>query len=157
MKTTLTSAIFLLFYFSTAQAQQSVTAAGGEATGNGGTVSYSLGQVVYTNITGTGGSVNQGVQQPYAFLSVGKDEGNNISTFLYPNPTTDLVKIRVEEMSSYDNLSCRLYSLEGKLLLHQKITSAETSVPIHNLALTIYYLQVLEGDKPIKTFKIIKN
>jgi hypothetical protein len=41
--------------------------AGGEATGSGGSVSYSVGQVVYTTNTGINGSVAQGVQQPYEF------------------------------------------------------------------------------------------
>ncbi|MGC8754863.1 MAG: hypothetical protein ACP5QJ_07625, partial [Thermosulfidibacteraceae bacterium] len=47
------------------QAQESVNATGGNASGNGGTVAYSVGQVVYTTNTGTNGSVAQGVQQPF--------------------------------------------------------------------------------------------
>ena len=46
-------------------AQQAFVAAGGDATGSGGTVSFSAGQVVYTTITSGSGSVSQGVQQVY--------------------------------------------------------------------------------------------
>ncbi|MDD2634269.1 MAG: hypothetical protein PHW82_02085 [Bacteroidales bacterium] len=50
------------------QAQESVNTTGGNALGSGGSVSYSAGQVIYTNNTGTSGSVAQGVQQPITLL-----------------------------------------------------------------------------------------
>ena len=60
------SSIFLLtIWLARLQAQEATTATGGDATGNGGFASYSVGQVVYTNNTGAGGSVLQGIQQPY--------------------------------------------------------------------------------------------
>ena len=52
-------------------AQESANVSGGEATGSGGTVSYTIGQVAYTNHTGTNGNINQGVQQPYEIYLVG--------------------------------------------------------------------------------------
>ena len=48
------------------QAQEAVLASGGDTSGSGGSISYSVGQVVYTTNTGTSGySVAEGVQQPY--------------------------------------------------------------------------------------------
>lgn len=49
----------------TGYAQQAFVAAGGEATGAGGTASFSVGQVLDTAPTSVSGSVSQGVQQPY--------------------------------------------------------------------------------------------
>jgi hypothetical protein len=46
-------------------AQTGIPAAGGNATGTGGSVSFSVGQVFYVMNTGTTGSVLQGVQQPW--------------------------------------------------------------------------------------------
>jgi hypothetical protein len=46
-------------------AQTGIAAGGGNATGSGGSVSYSIGQVFYMMNTGTTGSVLQGVQQPW--------------------------------------------------------------------------------------------
>ncbi len=43
-------------------AQENVIACGGVATGAGGTVSFSLGQVVYNMNEGTNGTVSQGIQ-----------------------------------------------------------------------------------------------
>ncbi|HMQ08624.1 MAG TPA: IPTL-CTERM sorting domain-containing protein [Saprospiraceae bacterium] len=46
-------------------AQESVNSAGGDATGAGGTASYTVGQVVYTTIGDNGMTVAQGVQQAF--------------------------------------------------------------------------------------------
>jgi len=51
--------------FTCLQAQVAIPASGGNATGTGGTVSYSVGQVFYTINTGTTGFIVQGVQQPF--------------------------------------------------------------------------------------------
>ena len=55
--------VLLLGLGLTAQAQQATTATGGNASGSGGTVAYSVGQIVYTTNTGSTGSVAQGMQQ----------------------------------------------------------------------------------------------
>jgi hypothetical protein len=44
--------------------QETLSASGGDATGSGGTVSYTVGQVFYTSLTGSTGTVSEGVQQP---------------------------------------------------------------------------------------------
>ncbi|MFT7299094.1 MAG: hypothetical protein ACI9WO_001916 [Sphingobacteriales bacterium] len=58
----ITSIAFLFLGLGGLQAQETVPATGGEATGNGGSSSYTVGQVVYTTNTGTNGSVAQGSQ-----------------------------------------------------------------------------------------------
>jgi len=61
-----TSAFVFLFASGayTIQAQVAIDAAGGDAAGAGGTVSYSIGQIVYIFNAASGGMENQGVQQP---------------------------------------------------------------------------------------------
>jgi len=84
------------------QAQTSINATDGNASGSGGSVSYSVGQVVYTTNTGTTGSVAQGVQQPFEILVVtGLEEakGINLSVSAYPNPTTDYLTLEVPDFS----------------------------------------------------------
>ncbi len=55
----------IMLLFIGLHAQESTTASGGEASGDGGTVSYSVGQVVYGTHSGTTGSVSEGIQQAY--------------------------------------------------------------------------------------------
>jgi hypothetical protein len=46
-------------------AQQAVVPAGGEGTGLGGTISFSIGQIDFISATGAGGTAQQGVQQSH--------------------------------------------------------------------------------------------
>ena len=68
--------------------QEVITTTGREATGVGGTVSYSIGQVFFTTVTGTNGNIIQGVQQPYE-IYITLDIGKNLELSVYPNPTTN--------------------------------------------------------------------
>ena len=114
--------LLLCMGINVAKAQQAVDAAGGNATGAGGSASYSVGQVAYTYINGSNGSSNQGVQQPYEFFNVGIDEHQDItlSMIVFPNPVQSTVTLSVENQS-LQNLSFQLYDLSGKLLINQKI------------------------------------
>ena len=141
------------------QAQTSVNATDGDVSGSGGTVSYSVGQVVYTTHTGTSGSVAEGVQQPYEISVVtGLEEAQsiNLSVTAYPNPTTDYLTLRIDEFE-ISNLSFQLYDMNGKLLQNEKITGNQTSIVMSNLLPATYFVKVIQGNKEVKTFKIIKN
>ena len=141
------------------QAQTSVNATDGDVSGSGGSVSYSVGQVVYTTHTGTSGSVAEGVQQPYEISVVtGLEEAQsiNLSVTAYPNPTTDYLTLRIDEFE-ISNLSFQLYDMNGKLLQNEKITGNQTSIVMSNLVPANYFVKVIQGNKKVKTFKIIKN
>ncbi|WP_052172358.1 T9SS type A sorting domain-containing protein [Psychroserpens jangbogonensis] len=56
----------LLFISQSIFSQESINASGSEATGSGGAVSYSVGQVFYSTQTGSNGTLSEGVQQPDA-------------------------------------------------------------------------------------------
>jgi hypothetical protein len=154
-------ATFLTFAFSlsTAMAQEAIPATGGNASGSGGSATYTFGQVVYTTNTGTNGSVAQGVQQPYEISNVtGIEEAKGITLqcSVYPNPTTDFITLKVENFSLSD-LTFQLYDLNGKLLENRKIESNETSIDMSNLNPASYFLKVVQSNKEVKTFKIIQN
>ena len=141
------------------QAQESVNATGGNASGSGGTVAYSVGQVVYTTNTGANGSVAQGVQQPFEIsvvLAIEEAQGINLSVSAYPNPTTDYLTLEVNEFE-LSNLNFQLYDISGKLLQNEKITGNQTSIVMSNLVPATYFVKVTESNKEVKTFKIIKK
>ena len=144
------------------QAQESVNATGGNASGSGGSASYSVGQVVYTTNIGTNGSVAQGVQQPYEISVVtGLEEakGINLTVSAYPNPTTDYLTLEVDASTtlSIQSMAYQLYDMQGKLLQNEKITSNQASIVMSNLVPATYFVKVIQGNKEVKTFKIIKN
>ena len=157
-KTKLIFMFLLSFALTGIKAQQGTTAAGGEASGTGGTVSYSVGQVSYSNITNSNGYINEGVQQPYEFFTVGIATNNNItlSYTAYPNPTGAIVNLKIEN-ESLENLSYQLYDISGKLLMNQKITSNITSITMGSFASANYLLKITDNNKEVQTIKIIKN
>ncbi len=154
------SAILLLGIGMTGlQAQESVNATGGDASGSGGSASYSVGQVTYPTHTGTNGSVAEGVQQPYEISVVSATEetiGINLSVTAYPNPTIDILILSISEFDLSD-LSCQLYDLNAKILQNVKIISDKTTIEMGNLVPATYFVKVIQDNKEIKTFKIIKQ
>ena len=159
-KTKEKSIALLLFGFAivTAQAQQATTATGGTALGSGGTVAYSVGQVVYTTNTGSNGSVAQGVQQPYEiFVELGvEDPKISLTMQAYPNPTIDTLTLNVGN-NELSNLNFQLIDLNGRVIENRIISNAIETIGMENLAAAVYFLKVTRSNKEIKTFKIIKK
>jgi hypothetical protein len=155
------SGFFLLLFLNIIEvrAQSTIPAGGGNASGTGGTVSYSVGQMLYTGNTGTTGSVAQGVQQPFEISVItGLERAININLIcsVYPNPTVDFLTLKVENYDR-EGLSYKLFDVNGKLLESKKVTRNETSISMTNYIPAIYFLRVTDNRKEIITFKIIKN
>ena len=150
--------VLLLGLGLTAQAQQATTATGSDASGSGGTVAYSVGQIVYTTNTGTNGSVAQGVQQPYEIsIVLGIDNHTiNLELTAYPNPTANFLTLNVGN-AELSTLNFQLYDILGKLIESRKIISSSETIAIENLPTATYFLKVTNNNNEVKTFKIIKN
>ena len=150
--------LFLSLGLTVAHAQQSTTVNGGDASGSGGTAAYSVGQVVYTTNTGTTGSVAQGVQQPFEISIVLGLDDNSISLNMkaYPNPTTDYLTLNVSN-NEFSNLNFQLIDITGKIIETRKIVNSIETISMEELPKAIYFLKVVNNNKDVKTFKIIKN
>lgn len=143
---------------------EAIPATGGNASGSGGSVSYSVGQLVYTTNTGTTGSVAQGVQQPYEIsvvTGIEEAKGINLMVSAYPNPTADYLTLKVDDYDN-KNLLYQLYDLNGMLLESKKIKGNVTSIDMSNLVPATYFLKIVQTSNALsqqvtKTFKIIKN
>lgn len=140
-------------------AQVATPVTGGKASGTGGTVSYTVGQVGYETSTGLTGSVAPGVQQPYEIYVVASTVITGLIDLVYtvyPNPATERVQLKID---NYDvsGLEYQLFDMTGKLLQSKKIVSSETSIPLQTLSHSTYFLKIIKNNKEIKTFKIIKN
>lgn len=91
--------IVLLLATNLAKAQESTNSSGGDATGSGGSVAFSVGQVGYTTTTNTAGILAQGVQQPFEISIVGLNEAaTNISLTAFPNPTADNLTLQLSDL-----------------------------------------------------------
>ncbi|MCJ7450077.1 MAG: T9SS type A sorting domain-containing protein [Bacteroidales bacterium] len=147
------------FCYAAIHAQQTIPATGGNATGSGGSVSYTVGQITYQTISGTNGTVAQGVQQPYEIsivTAIENTEGITLEYRVYPNPTRGLITLIIKPYDN-ENLKYRLYNLNGILLQDKKVESEETVISMENLSSAIYFLKVLKDNNEIKIFKIVKR
>lgn len=137
-------------------AQQNTVATGGDASGAGGSVSFTVGQIDYSSFDGSGGNINQGVQQPYEFfLSVGIEEQSSIVTSIYPNPTTSNVIIQLSGLEQ--ELTYELTDAKGKLISSKAISSPITEISMSDLSTGYYHLSIITESRTIEQIKIIKN
>ena len=147
-----------LLWGSLAQAQESANSSGGNASGSGGTVAYSIGQVFYTSNAGSSGTVDQGVQHAYEIYSVGINETNlNISLTAFPNPTTENLTLQISDFIN-EKLFYQLYDLQGKLLTSGQVTAKQTQINTSSLPSATYFINVVNQENiKVQSFKIIKN
>jgi len=147
-----------LLWAGLAQAQESTNASGGDATGSGGTVAYSVGQVVYTTNTGSTGSVAQGVQHAYEIFTLGiKETTLNISLTAFPNPTADHLTLQIRDYNN-EKLSYQLFDMQGKQLSNGQIVAQQTQINMNSLPTATYFVNVVnQENKKVQSFKIIKN
>ncbi|MES2593049.1 MAG: T9SS type A sorting domain-containing protein [Bacteroidota bacterium] len=152
--------LFLLvnLLLSSGFAQQGPNASGGQGVGAGGSVTYTLGQTDYIAVIGSGGSVHQGLQQPYEIQVIsGIEETHiNLTIAIYPNPATDYLILKVDDQE-IEKLTYQLYDTQGKLLINEKLKSNETTINIEQLPLAPYFVKVFKNKNEVKVFKIIKN
>lgn len=144
------------------QAQQTTPAAGGDASGTSGTASYTLGQAVYTTITGTDGTARQGVQQSFDInvkRVTGKSVAAHIRCSAWPNPVTDQLNLSAEsnEQIPFAALSYRLYAPDGTLLQKKRISGSESVIHMGQLPQSAYVLQIFFNKNLVTEFTIIKN
>jgi hypothetical protein len=136
-----------------------MVSAGGNASGGTGSSAYTIGQMVYGSENGANFTSLQGMQLPYEIYIVDGIEDCSpaeLQCVVYPNPTTSHIKLRIESFKS-GNLRFELYDMMGKMVLNQKVTGPETLIPMNNLLPAVYFLKVIEHDKEVKSFKVIKN
>jgi hypothetical protein len=97
------------------------------------------------------------VEQAYEIYSVGiKETTLNISLSVFPNPTSDFLTLKVEDYNN-EALNYTLLDEQGRLVFNEQITTQDTQVAMSTLARGAYFINVLQANKKIQIFKIIKN
>jgi len=161
MKTLKQSLVVFTILLSAAfvNAQETIIPAGGTAQGNNGTLSYSVGQVVYIQSEGDNGTISQGVQQPFEISTiVGIKEFDYIqlNCIAFPNPVTETLILSIDEIKTL-KLTYRVVDLNGKIVFDEKINSINTKIDMTELNSNSYILEVSNSKQILKTLKILKN
>ncbi len=154
----LIASIAFVLPLSISSAQEAISASGGNAEGTGGSVSFSAGQLFYMTHTGTNGSVSEGVQQPWEIsvvTSVREAEGIILAVSAFPNPVTEQLTLRVDRYNP-ENLHFQLFDVNGRMVKAGIITGQETIIDMAGFTHATYLLRVMDKNKVIKTFRLIK-
>lgn len=153
------TSLFIITSVMKAEAQQALPATAGKAVGSGGNSNYTVGLVAYTTQKSFNGSVISGVQQPFEIsVTLGLEEAKGVSlqSIVYPNPTTKGVTLKIE---NYDitNLSYLIFDINGRNIENKNIKNNETYISMENLAKSTYFIKIMNLNKELKIFKIIKK
>jgi hypothetical protein len=153
--------LFSVFLFGSSyvalNAQETVPASGSNASGTGGSVSYTIGQTDYTQYTTAGGSVALGVQIPYeitVITAVSPLPNLSLTCTAYPNPASAALNLKMGTTPS-DQLYYILTDAEGKVLEKKRVTEIETSISLGQYPNALYLLSIYEFDKKIESFRIL--
>ena len=156
MKKLFTTLFLTIALFAMVSAQSAIVPTGGTASGNGGTVTYTVGQIaVQTNSDGTT-TISEGVQQPFEISVVGVDDypGITLNAVIYPNPTQGIVQLEITNFQLEGEI--HVYDVSGKFLLKKTIEGQTTQMDLSTYAPGTYYLSVYSNSQKLKTFKVVK-
>jgi len=132
--------------------QVAVLTLGENVVSTNGSISYSVGEVFYTN-KGSGSSQSEGIQHAYTIHPV--NNGSTLHVSMYPNPTSDLLFFKVENLN-YSELSFKIFNVSGTLLRSGPIQDPSSSVSLNNLPSGTYLIKINRGYTEEKSYKIFK-
>ena len=144
-----------------AMSQSVVASVCADGVGSGGTMSLTVGEVVYQFGENGDYSMTGGVQGSYTVYA---NEGNEgiagveplpFEVAVYPNPVTDRLTVRVSDGGA--RLRCQLYSLGGALLADQPLSQGEATLAMGLYAAGSYLLRCVDADGRQQNFKVVKR
>ena len=102
-------------------AQETAPSTGGDASGSGGSSSFTVGQVFYTTNTSSTGSVSQGMQQAFEIQTRSNPSLSTVqlTAVTYPNPSTDYLVLKITD-TAIENLQYTLFDLNSKTITSKK-------------------------------------
>ena len=138
-------------------AQEVVSSAGQTHTASGYQVNWTLGETVIQTFSTGSNTLTQGFHQTNLQVTpVSELLLPNFELNVFPNPASDLLFIRMNELPQSPGFA--LFDLSGKKLAQKNIESTNTQVNLKKFAAGTYFLKIMQNkNQPVQTFKIIKK
>lgn len=128
----------------------SVVSAGGAYTeGPGGSVSWTLGEVIIVTSTGSSIDATQGFQQGNIYVT-GIEDLNEISVNIYPNPTSEFVTIQ-----SPEPVRVSVFDASGRLVAIHDLTDEINQINVTDFARGTYNLVFQSAGSDTRTVQLI--
>jgi hypothetical protein len=158
MKKTIGSIIVLLLCALHVQGQQQVVSSAGNFHANAsGSISWTLGELAVETLTTAGNILTQGFQQSRLTVTgIGDLPILDYEIVVFPNPASDHLIILTDK-EQHENLYYQLYDLSGKIIVQDRIRETETTIPVNNLRSAVYLLRIIEGNRQVRAFKVVKQ
>jgi hypothetical protein len=81
------------------------------------------------------------------------EESNAVQ--IYPNPVEDVIHVSIEN-NTLNNIEIYLFDIFGRMLDIQRIIDKKTAINMSSFSAGVYFLQIKEGNRIIKSSKIVK-
>ncbi|KAA3620803.1 MAG: T9SS C-terminal target domain-containing protein [Bacteroidetes bacterium] len=121
--------------------------AGSDNATEGYHLSWTLGEVVITTHTQPEATLLQGFQQPnYVFTQLIEGPGKDYKILVFPNPTTDNIRIEVTGIKKPLNLE--IFDVLGELVIIKELEPSITDINLSNIPSGTYLIR-LTGDNGV--------
>lgn len=157
VKTNIISFLMILIMFSTGvNAQTSVHSSWGEGTGQGWSLTYSVGQLFTTQVDVVPFLLkfSEGVQQPFEVIRIGGTSSDSMR--VYPIPSDADITLQIPGQTSRWT-GYRLLDYRGRLLTTGTITGEFTSISLIPYSSSAYMLEVDGDSQSTQVFRVIKR
>lgn len=139
--------------------QNNTGCSGGDKVTKDYTVSYSVGQCLYTAVSQSGYYISSGEQHPMITVSTNSDLDNrqdNLNVIVFPIPVKDKLYLKVTD-SELKGLSYLLLDVNGKVIDNNIINQSLLIISMDKCNRGNYFLKIVRNNRELKVFKIIKN
>lgn len=140
-----------------AQQQKVISSSGGNLKSSNYSVSFTLGEPVIKTFGQNNLLITQGFQQSKLVVTaISQIKNLSINIQAYPNPVSNYLHLVSSEKLSPGS-SYQLYNMNGACITEKKLEDLVTEVEFQSLVSATYFLKVIQNNKILKTFKIIKQ
>ena len=133
---------------------QMVSSGGNFTSRANGSLSSTLGEPSTQTLIRPQLILTQGFQQPeFVITDVSETDYPEIMVLIYPNPTTDLLHIKTNNLG----FSYRVFDLFGKVLLANEIQKEEVVINLSPFNTSLFFIEIYsDTDNIKKTYKVAK-
>ena len=147
---------FVIVFHLKLNAQEVISCLGEYFSNANGSLSSTIGEPVTETLSGTEKILTQGFQQSYLVTSIQENYPSGLIISVFPNPTTNILNIKVEKADRAE-LSIKLFDSEGKVLQDNQFELPEAELTFKSLPSATYILKIYSGKNEMKAYKIIKR
>jgi hypothetical protein len=142
-------------FFLNINAQEIISSSGNYFENSNGSISMTIGEPITETFSNESNILTQGFQQSRLMVvSIFDLQDNGFVITIAPNPTLDFINLN---MNNFEDISYQLSDFNGKVMKEAKVYSEQTNLSFTDYSGGVYFLNIRQGSKLIKTLQIIKQ